>query len=136
MALADAGLGRQFLDSFTFMGDHTGHLLHDTLGTIALCAAALGVALAITLPFAVWLGHLHRGASAAIRIANLGRSLPELGLIAIFLALLGIGFLNVMLALGDAFDIEFPDRMLKRSVFESIAAISAALTELQAEVMR
>jgi acyl carrier protein len=38
---------------------------------------------------------------------------------------------NVMLALEDAFDIEFPDRMLKRSVFESVAAISAALTELQ-----
>ena len=41
---------------------------------------------------------------------------------------------NVMLALEDAFDIEFPDRMLKRSVFESIAAIAAALTELQAEI--
>ena len=41
---------------------------------------------------------------------------------------------NVMLALEDAFDVEFPDRMLRRSVFESIAAIRAALTELQAEV--
>ncbi len=38
---------------------------------------------------------------------------------------------NVMLALEDAFDIEFPDRMLKRSVFESVASIRAALTELQ-----
>jgi acyl carrier protein len=27
---------------------------------------------------------------------------------------------NVMLALEDAFDVEFPDAMLKRSVFESI----------------
>jgi acyl carrier protein len=42
---------------------------------------------------------------------------------------------NVMLALEDAFDIEFPDRMLKRSVFESVAAIQAALTELQAETV-
>ncbi|MDQ6822653.1 MAG: acyl carrier protein [Actinomycetota bacterium] len=41
---------------------------------------------------------------------------------------------NLMLALEDAFDIEFPDRMLKRSVFESIAAIRTALDELQAEV--
>ena len=40
---------------------------------------------------------------------------------------------NVMLALEDAFDVEFPDAMLKRSVFESIAAIDAALTELRAE---
>jgi acyl carrier protein len=38
---------------------------------------------------------------------------------------------NVMLGLEDRFDIEFPDRMLKRSVFESIAAIAAALEELQ-----
>jgi acyl carrier protein len=41
---------------------------------------------------------------------------------------------NVMLALEDAFDLEFPDRMLKRSVFESISAIAAALTELQTEL--
>jgi acyl carrier protein len=40
---------------------------------------------------------------------------------------------NVMLALEDRFDIEFPDRMLKRSVFESISAIAAALVELQAQ---
>lgn len=38
---------------------------------------------------------------------------------------------NVMLGLEDAFDIEFPDRMLTRGVFESIASISAAVTELQ-----
>jgi len=38
---------------------------------------------------------------------------------------------NVMLALEDHFDIEFPDRMLKRSVFESIDSIAAAVQELQ-----
>ena len=42
---------------------------------------------------------------------------------------------NVMLALEDVFDVEFPDRMLKRSVFESIAAINAALNELQAGIV-
>ena len=40
---------------------------------------------------------------------------------------------NVMLGLEDHFDIEFPDRMLKRSVFESINAIAAALSELREE---
>ena len=94
-----SSLGTQFLDSFSFMGDHAGHLLHDTLGTLALAGAALGVALVVTMPVAVWLGHMHRGSALAIRIANLGRALPELGLIAIFLALLGLGFLNVMVAL-------------------------------------
>jgi len=38
---------------------------------------------------------------------------------------------NVMLALEAAFDVEFPDRMLRRSVFESIQAIAAAIEELQ-----
>jgi acyl carrier protein len=37
---------------------------------------------------------------------------------------------NVMLALEDAFDIEFPDQMLRRSVFESVAGIEAAIGEL------
>ena len=40
---------------------------------------------------------------------------------------------TVMLALEDAFDVEFPDSMLKRSVFESVSSIAAALTELQRE---
>ena len=39
---------------------------------------------------------------------------------------------NVMLALEGEFDVEFPDHMLKRSVFESIAAIRAAIDELTA----
>jgi acyl carrier protein len=36
----------------------------------------------------------------------------------------------LMLALEGAFDIEFPDRMLNRGVFQSIAAIRAAVEEL------
>ena len=39
---------------------------------------------------------------------------------------------NVMLALEGKFDVEFPDRMLKRGVFESIASIRAAIEELTA----
>ena len=38
---------------------------------------------------------------------------------------------NVMLALEDHFDVEFPDGMLKRSVFESVSSIAAALHELR-----
>lgn len=39
---------------------------------------------------------------------------------------------NVMLALEGQFDIEFPDRMLKRGVFGSIASIREAVEELTA----
>lgn len=37
---------------------------------------------------------------------------------------------NVMLALEDEFNIEFPDHMLKRSVFDSVASIAAAIEVL------
>lgn len=37
---------------------------------------------------------------------------------------------NLMLALEDHFDIEFPDRLLGRKTFESIEALSEALTEI------
>ena len=40
---------------------------------------------------------------------------------------------NVMLALEGAFDIEFPDHMLTRSVFSSVGAIRSAVEELTAE---
>jgi acyl carrier protein len=39
---------------------------------------------------------------------------------------------NVMLALEGAFDIEFPDHMLTRSVFSSVGAIRSAVEELTA----
>jgi acyl carrier protein len=43
---------------------------------------------------------------------------------------------NVMLALEDHFDIEFPDHMLNPSVFESISSIEAAVIELGAPARR
>ncbi len=39
---------------------------------------------------------------------------------------------NVMLALEDAFDIEFSENMLNKSTFESIAAIRAGVLEMTA----
>jgi len=39
---------------------------------------------------------------------------------------------TVMLALEDAFGVEFPERMLRRATFESSGSISQAITELLA----
>jgi acyl carrier protein len=41
---------------------------------------------------------------------------------------------NLMLALEEHFGVEFPERMLRRRVFDSIATIEAAVSELCAEV--
>lgn len=37
---------------------------------------------------------------------------------------------NMMVAIEDAFDIEFPDRMLRREVFQSIESIKEAVTKV------
>jgi acyl carrier protein len=50
--------------------------------------------------------------------------------------LMSHAMVDVMLALEDRFGVEFPEQMLRRSVFQSIDAIVSALTELRAEEAR
>ncbi len=45
--------------------------------------------------------------------------------------LTSLASVNVMLACEDTFDIELPDELLRRSTFESIAAISAAVDQFR-----
>lgn len=40
---------------------------------------------------------------------------------------------SLMLAVEDGFDIEFPEELLKRSTFSSIAAIDAAVMQLSTD---
>jgi osmoprotectant transport system permease protein len=88
-----------FPDAFRFIGDHPGLILHKTADHLQLSGAAIGVALLIAVPLGVWLGHLHRGSFIAINVSNIGRALPSLALISIGLGVLGIGFLNVLVAM-------------------------------------
>src|SRR4051794_5634200 len=64
-----------------------------------LCLAAMAVACLISLPLGMWLGHRGRGGFLAINVSNVGRAVPSFALIAFFVAYIGTGFLNVMLAL-------------------------------------
>jgi acyl carrier protein len=41
---------------------------------------------------------------------------------------------NLMLAIEDEFDIEFPESYLKRSTFESMSAIARAVAAIMSEV--
>jgi len=90
---------RDFGNAFKFMADHVHLCVTKILEHLALSGAAIGVATAIALPLGIWLGHIHRGSFIAVNVANIGRALPSLAVIAIGLAVLGIGFLNVMVAL-------------------------------------
>jgi osmoprotectant transport system permease protein len=64
-----------------------------------LSLAAMAVACAAAVPFGLWLGHVGKGGFVAINASNVGRAVPSLALIAFFVAYLGVGFTNVMLAL-------------------------------------
>ena len=43
---------------------------------------------------------------------------------------------NIMVALEEELDVEFPEDMLRKSTFQSVAAIRAALVELTAHPQR
>lgn len=89
-----------FVDAFRFIGDNPGLLLHLTGVHLELSLTALGIALAISLPLGLWLGHLHRGLFLALSVSSVGRALPSLVLIAFAtLTPLGIGFWNNTVAL-------------------------------------
>jgi osmoprotectant transport system permease protein len=88
-----------FVDAIEFLFDNLGLIWDKTVEHLALSGAAVGVAMALAIPLGVWLGHLHRGSFIAINVSNVGRALPSLAVISIGLGLLGVGFLNVMVAL-------------------------------------
>jgi osmoprotectant transport system permease protein len=98
--LADDFRPGTFADAVQFIADNPGFLATKALEQLELAGAALGIALLIALPAGVLLGHRHRGASVAIGASIVGRALPSLVLIGVFLTVLGIGFVNNMVALA------------------------------------
>jgi osmoprotectant transport system permease protein len=88
-----------FVHAFQFIGDNVGLLWDKSLEHMALSAVSLAIALAIALPVGLWLGHLHRGSFAAVNVANIGRALPSLAVLAVGIAILGVSKANVAFAL-------------------------------------
>ena len=66
---------------------------------LKLSGASMGVACAASIPLGLWLGHIGKGGFLAINASNVGRAVPSLALIAFFVAYIGVGFTNLMLAL-------------------------------------
>jgi osmoprotectant transport system permease protein len=84
-------------------GEPVGGLsqIGDLLWThIEVSALALALSLAIALPVGVYFGHRGTGELLAVAIGNAGRAIPELALIAFMAAFIGVGVLNVTIALA------------------------------------
>jgi osmoprotectant transport system permease protein len=67
---------------------------------LKVTALALALSLAIAMPPALWLGHRGKGERLAIAVGNAGRAIPELALIAIMAAVIGVGLGNLTIALS------------------------------------
>lgn len=96
-----------FVQAFKFIGrngqipgaPHLPTLVHLTLETIKIAAIGVGISVLLALPLGLCLGHIHKGSFVAINLGNIWRSLPSLAVLAIGVALLGLGLTNVELAL-------------------------------------
>jgi osmoprotectant transport system permease protein len=71
-----------------------------TLKQLEVTVLALALALIIALPIGLYLGHRGKGELLAIGLGNAGRAIPELALIALVAALIGVGLLNLTPALA------------------------------------
>jgi osmoprotectant transport system permease protein len=67
---------------------------------VEVSALALALSLAIALPVGLYFGHRGTGELLAVAIGNAGRAIPELALIAFMAAFIGVGVLNVTIALA------------------------------------
>lgn len=70
------------------------------LKQLEVTALALALALVIALPLGLYLGHRGRGEFFAVGLGNAGRAIPELALIALVAALIGVGLVTVTPALA------------------------------------
>jgi osmoprotectant transport system permease protein len=66
---------------------------------LRLSLVSMGIACAFSIPLGLWLGHIRKGGFLAINASNVGRAVPTLALIAFFVAFLGVGESNLVLAL-------------------------------------
>jgi osmoprotectant transport system permease protein len=99
----------QFGDAFQFIfegetsreGAQVGgsQFLELTWEHVKLSGVAMALAVGLTVPLGLWLGHIRRFSFLAISASNVGRAIPSLALIAFFVAYLGIGFANLTVAL-------------------------------------
>src|SRR6185437_15180555 len=69
---------------------------------VGVSAAALGIACALAIPVALWLGHIHRGGGLAVGVSNIGRAVPTFAVLVILVLLpdpFGLSTLSILTAL-------------------------------------
>lgn len=88
-----------FTDAFSFIPSHIHLLLEKSWQTAELALTSLAIAIVLSLPLGLWLGHRHKGLGFALGVSTLGRALPVIVIIGLLIAVLGVGFWSVTVAL-------------------------------------
>jgi osmoprotectant transport system permease protein len=92
-------LGSAFVDAFRFIPANASLLFNKSGETAELAFTALAIAIVLALPLGAWLGHRHRGLFFALGVSSVGRALPSIALIGLGIAVLGVSFWNLTVAL-------------------------------------
>jgi len=71
-----------------------------TVNQLEVTLLALALSLIVALPIGFYFGHKGTGELLAVGLGNAGRAVPELALIAFMAAVIGVGVLNLTLALA------------------------------------
>jgi osmoprotectant transport system permease protein len=82
-------------DAWNYLTDSANWRGTDGIGAFAtqqvlLTVTALGIAIVVALPIALWLGHIGHGGFLAVNISNIGRAVPVFAVL-LFLALGPVG---------------------------------------------
>lgn len=106
-----AAFFQSFVDAFNFIfhqqmgggGNPVGgpaQVLRLTWAQLEVSGLALALSLVVALPVGAWFGHRGRGEFFAIGFGNAGRAVPEIAVIFLLAAVIGVGLRNVALALA------------------------------------
>ncbi|GAB2476297.1 hypothetical protein GCM10027265_28170 [Jatrophihabitans fulvus] len=82
----------QFIGGWSFVSERM-------IEHLEISGKAIVISILIGVPIGIFLGHIHRFSFLAINVSNLGRALPSLAILAIFLPITGIGQTTAIIAL-------------------------------------
>jgi osmoprotectant transport system permease protein len=87
------------LEAWQFILQHPDRFLSALVRHVELSASALAIAIALAVPAGIAFAAKPRAALAAITLANVGRTLPSLAVLALVMPILGTGFAPSLFAL-------------------------------------
>lgn len=107
-----------------YLSDNFSRLLLLTLGHAVLSLVAVIISIVVGVSIGAYVGHLHKYSFLAINLGNVLRALPTLALIAVMIALIGFGFVNITIAL-----VVLALPLILTNAYTAVAGVDRAMVE-------